>query len=117
MSFSWVPFYRELAGKVLEFEDRQDELLQFVLQMHQSGLLGETAKTLDVLDPFTFFSVLNVLGNERRIKACRFLAAEWDLSTQVPVDFNGVPEITPQNCWFFGYKADRAPDDISVVVK
>jgi hypothetical protein len=24
MSFSWVPFYRELAGRVLEFEDESE---------------------------------------------------------------------------------------------
>ena len=33
MSFSWVPFYRELAGKVLEFEDRQDELIAILREI------------------------------------------------------------------------------------
>ena len=117
MAFSWVPFYRELAGKVLEFEDKQDELLEVFAQMREKDFFGGTTKTMDAVDPFTFFAVLNVLGEERRSLACSEFALLWNMKTEVPTDFAGVPEITALNCWFFPYASARKDDDIAVLWK
>lgn len=66
MAFSWVPFYRELAERVLEFENRQDELLAVLREMQKEGLktvpldddLSPTERVpLQELEPFTFMEM------------------------------------------------------------
>jgi 5S rRNA maturation endonuclease (ribonuclease M5) len=38
MSFTWIPLYSEIARKVLEFENRQSELLGLLSQLRADGL-------------------------------------------------------------------------------
>ena len=122
MSFTWIPLYSEIAHKVLEFEDRQGELLGLLKELRAGGLRvillndrdanGEVTP-LTVIDPFTFFASFNrhnaVTGRQAilaRIKNA------WNLSAPVPDDFDGIPIANAQNSWAFAYLADRAPTDI-----
>ena len=36
--FSWVPIYAELADKILEYQDRQHELLDLIERLRSQGL-------------------------------------------------------------------------------
>ena len=45
MSFTWIPLYRAISRKVLEFENRQDELLAMIQEMRRHGL-----KTISLMD-------------------------------------------------------------------
>lgn len=63
--FPWVPLYRELAGKLLSFEERQGELIRIQRELRESGLKvialddkddkGRTVP-LAVIDPFSFIA-------------------------------------------------------------
>lgn len=68
MSFTWIPFYRELAIKILPFQDRQNELIEMLKEL-QAKLLpvvslddkdakGNTIPVSEI-DPFTFFANFN----------------------------------------------------------
>jgi hypothetical protein len=37
--FSWIPIYRELAAKVLQFEGNQSELVALIKSMKAKGLV------------------------------------------------------------------------------
>jgi len=67
MSFSWIPFYRELAMRLLEYESKQGELIAFLADLKKKGRkviplmdyanANQKGKTsLTEIDPFTFCS-------------------------------------------------------------
>ena len=65
--FTWIPLYKELAAKILDYRERQGDLIQIVREMESKDLpVISTAdkkegKTLplDEIDPFTFFACFN----------------------------------------------------------
>ncbi len=125
MRFTWIPLYAEIAHKVLEFENRQDDLLSLLGNLKADGLTvilltdrddAEHEIPLTEIDPFTFFASFNrhnsVTGRQAiltRIKDA------WHLASPVPDDFDGLPIANAQNSWAFAYKAKRKLDDISIL--
>lgn len=62
--FTWVPMYKELADKIIGYEDRQAELLQILKDLSKQGSkiislkdkgTGGAETELKEIDPFTFF--------------------------------------------------------------
>lgn len=126
MSFFWVPFYRELAGKVLEFEDRQDELIAILREMQGVGFKTISLKDFDAhnqeiklreIDPFTFCASWNRGGEKNRHELCQFLKEKWHMNADAPEDFDGIPNITPVASWFLSYERDRPKDDVASLWK
>lgn len=37
-SFTWVPLYREIAEKLLDWENRQSDLIALLEQLHKKAL-------------------------------------------------------------------------------
>ena len=122
MSFTWVPFYREVAARVLEYEDRQDELLALLREMGEKGLKPVLLNDRDdrdqlialaEIDPLTFFASWNRGSKDAHRRAiCEFLKAKWRLDAAIPADFDGIPTVNPQSSWFFAYQHTRKSDDI-----
>src|SRR6266480_2659088 len=123
--FTWLPIHAETARRVLDYEDRQADLLALLEQMEQAGLNiiptadyadKETPEKLKVIDPFTFFAVFNRnMTLENRIKNWRFVKEKWQLKADVPGDVHGIPTLHPQNAWFFSWAYRRQPEDISLL--
>ena len=68
MSFTWIPIYEEIARRILEFENRQDELLKLLRELRTEGLKVIQLNDRDAdgkviplaeIDPFTFFASFN----------------------------------------------------------
>jgi hypothetical protein len=66
--FTWIPIYEELADKLLDWEDKQKELIEFIEGLRERGLVvtsmtdrDETGSTflLNEIDPFTFMGIFN----------------------------------------------------------
>jgi 5-methylcytosine-specific restriction protein B len=123
LMFTWIPIYKELARKVLEFESRQAELLDLLREfagrgMKVGSLEDEDAEgrrvPLKEIDPFTFFATFNWHGRkpETRREILAALREAWQLAAPVPNDFDGVPLGNPQNLWLFAYQPKRDPGDI-----
>ncbi|NLD38445.1 MAG: EVE domain-containing protein [Desulfatiglans sp.] len=121
--FTWVETYGKLAEKLREYKDRQDELIAFMNEMRNEGIPiistddrypDGTQRTLDEIDPFTFFANFNRgIKTEHRIQIIRHLTAKWDLSCRIPSDFSGIPIVNNQHARFFTYKKERGLSDIS----
>lgn len=125
MNFSWVPFYRELAGKVLEFENRQDELLALLREMKKDNLyvvpleddISPTERVaFTEIDPFTFLANFSRTSDKEATKLCDWIRVKWNLTTPTPTDFDGRANVHPQGgaSWFFastqrGRKAQDIP--------
>ncbi|WP_052813159.1 AAA family ATPase [Desulfonatronum thioautotrophicum] len=120
--FTWKKIYRELAEKLLQYRDRQDELLSLSMEMLENGLrviefkdkneAGESIPLLEI-DPFTFFAHFNRgLTEKNRIKILSFLKTRLKLAAPVPSDFHGIPVANLQKAWFFAFAAKRKEEDI-----
>lgn len=109
---TWRPYFQELAHKLLEFEDRQPELVQ-ILRDTGVHIQHDEGEDLKVLDPFSFFSL--ILKHQSDASVLPFFAKIKErlaLQAPVPTDLNGVPWSNPMNAWFFAYKSRRQVDDL-----
>ena len=59
--FTWIPLYKEIADKLIEYENKQDELINIIKQLKKQGLptvsiidIDKSAKEkeLTAIDPF-----------------------------------------------------------------
>ncbi len=120
--FSWRPIHEETAIRLLEFENRQDELVALLEEMKSTGLnvipladKGGNAEQipLNEIDPMTFMAVFNRPNTPvKRFANWAFLKESWRLKSPVPRDVHGIPTISPQNAWFFPWKNRRLDSDI-----
>jgi 5-methylcytosine-specific restriction enzyme B len=123
MSFTWIPIYAEIARKVLEFENRQGELVALLRGFVERGLQVGPLDDKDAedhrfplpeIDPFTFFAMFNWQFHrpENRRAILSALREAWQLAAPVPEDFDGIPLGNRQNLWLFAYQHRRDPGDI-----
>lgn len=119
MSFTWVPYYKEFAEKLLQYQenrtnlcrliyDHEDELL--INYLHDEG--GKDDRFTDI-DPFTTFGIFNRgISKKNRASSAALFKRLLNISAEVPSDFDGVPLLNNQKSHFFGFRPDRKPDDI-----
>jgi len=120
--FTWVPLYRELAGKLVEWEDRQKELIDLLERLRADGYVitplndrdaNDTRFLMKEIDPFTFFGVFNRgIKDQHRIGILTELKEFFSLESGFPRDFDGIPILNNQRSWFVAYQARRKPDDV-----
>ena len=114
MAYTWIPFYRELAPKLLEYTPAQ--LIDFLTQANVSGLVDQDEQgnpiPLTDLDPFSFLSFLNKFGDARRIEMAVRVKDFFGLQTSAPTDYNGVPTAEARSVWWFGYGPKRKATDL-----
>lgn len=119
MSFTWVPYYKEFAEKLLQYQenraslcrliyDHEDELL--INYLHDEG--GKYDRFTDI-DPFTTFGIFNRgISKKNRASSAALFKRLLNISADVPSDFDGVPILNNQKSHFFGFRPDRKPGDI-----
>lgn len=119
MSFTWVPYYKEFAEKLLQYQenrtnlcrliyDHEDELL--INYLHDEG--GKDDRFTDI-DPFTTFGLFNRgISMKNRVSSAALFKRLLNISADVPSDFDGVPILNNQKSHFFGFRQDRKPGDI-----
>ena len=127
-NFTWIPFYKELARKLLEYKDKQSELIDFLEELHdQKGLViiptidydqNDHEIRLDEIDLFTFFGTFNRgIKDDMRFQLLSEMKVKFKLTTNIPTDLNGIPIFNNQKSRLFPYKKDRQPTDISLLWK
>jgi hypothetical protein len=121
-AFTWIPFYKELADKLLAYRDRQGELIAVLKQLKDRGLpiisltdkdkKGKTVP-LKAIDPFTFFSSFNRnIKDQKRRAILTVIKERLQLQAELPADFEGIPTVFPMMAWFFAWEYKRKADDI-----
>lgn len=116
MSFTWVPFYREVAARVLEYEDRQDELLAILCEIKAVGLPtisfveklpNNVVLPFAEIDPFTFISIFSSADIEDSKKKCLWLKDKWKLQSPDVEDFEGRVSAEAHNPGFWALDEDE----------
>lgn len=121
--FTWIPIYNEIARRLLDFEENQDELLSLLRRLGDEGIpvisTADRAQSdvpikLQEIDPFTFFSNFNRgTTSENRRRFLEALKQQWELQSPVPTDFDGLPVVNNMKSWFFPYAGDRKEGDVT----
>jgi 5-methylcytosine-specific restriction enzyme B len=114
--------YQELAKELSKWENRQDELINFLEELRAQGYVitplqdrdGEGARfLLQEIDPFTFFGVFNRrIGIEQRLSILARMKEHFHLTSDLPEDFDGVPLLNNMKSWFFSGQPSRHAGDV-----
>jgi 5-methylcytosine-specific restriction protein B len=123
--FTWIKIYKEIAAKLREYRDKQQELVSILTDMQKRGLptislMDKNAQgnqiPLSEIDPFTFFANFNRgIKTETRIEILKMLKDFWGLTSSIPGDFSGIPVVSNQQAWFIAYQKDRGEKDITLL--
>ena len=112
-SFTWIPFYTELAGKLLQYKTRREDLAKLIYSNFEKKeikfLHDYDGSDFKELDPFTVYSVFN-RSMKNRIGLTQRIKELFGLKAMVPVDFEGIPVQSPMNASYITYSEDRSPD-------
>ena len=121
--FTWIPIYKEIAERLLAYQNRQIDLIDCIKGLSQHGIPTisfddqnpkGSSIPLKEIDPFTFFSNFNrSITEANRIAILKELKSYFNLTSNIPEDFTGIPTVNSQSSWFFSYKYDRGDDDIN----
>ncbi len=122
MMFTWKPIYTELAKKLLEYRNHRHELIEILSDAKKQGLKvimlqDENPKgnkiPLEDIDPFTFFASFNKGSKADEVaKILQYMKDRFELKSDIPKDYSGIPTMIPMNTWFFSYAYMRGKDDI-----
>jgi 5-methylcytosine-specific restriction protein B len=120
--FSWVPFYEELADRLLAWRNRQGELIALLNRLRDEGHAVMQLTDIDPsgakvplteIDPFTFFAMFNRgITDANRVALVAALGAALEVRAAPPTVFAGIPVVNNQRTWFFRWARDRDPEDI-----
>lgn len=117
-SVDWMQFYMEFATKLLEYKNDRKSLLSFLEEIFDEIKMSNpfhesTGELLEDICPFTVFGSFNKgITNENRILIIQKIADTFDVESDIPTHFDGVPVVNNMSAWFFGYKTNRKDDDI-----
>ena len=119
MRFTWIPFYKEFAEKLLQFQSDRDSLLKLIYDNRAEFLAnylhdekGENDLCKDI-DPFTTFGIFNRgIREHNRIHSAELFKKLLNISANIPSDFVGIPILNNQKSHFFGFRKNREDDDI-----
>ena len=120
--YTWIPFYMEVADKLLAYRDRREELVkgihaiaagkEYATVLQDRSADGSRMPLTDIC-PFTVMALFNRgIRDENRTQIARELAHFLGVTEQVPTSFVAIPTVNNQSTWFFSYADKRKPDDI-----
>ena len=121
-NFTWMPIYQELAKKLMDWEDRQEQLISFLEELREQGYVITPLNDKDhdgarfllkEIDPFTFFGVFNRgIRHDQRIAILARIKQLFELKSDLPDDFDGLPILNNLKSWFFPYQMARDVNDM-----
>lgn len=124
-SFTWIPLYKELAGLLVDWEDRQAELIACLDKLRTDGIkvtpLNDKDKDgakflIKEIDPFTFLGSFNRQTRPKeRLAILTEVKKMLGASNPLPEDFNGIPVVNNQRSWFIAYQAKRGRGDVATL--
>lgn len=122
-NFSWIPIYQELADSLSGWRNRQSELISFLEGLRNEGYVVTPLNDKDndgarfllkEIDPFTFFGVFNRgIRQDQRIAILARMKQLFELKSDLPEDFSGLPILNNLKSWFFPNQIARNADDVS----
>ena len=116
--FSWIPFYTELAEKILTYKDKRKELTDIVYELGEvtDYLRDNESKKIKELHPFAIFGVFNRHQTDvNRKKICQHFKERLGLTSDIPNDFDGIPVLSPLRA-FWGLSDSQVESETEIDV-
>ena len=100
--FTWVPFVKEFAEKLLSYRDKREELLSifYGLGDELTHAYQEEGENITDITPFTVLGTLAVGKIERRTQFASYFKDKFGIKADVPTDYTGFPSLHPQRVMF-----------------
>lgn len=117
MTFTWIPFYKELAQKLLRYRDDRKPLIDWIYDNLQ-GYIGHLKDDSDGrrvadIDPFSVFSIFNRgITDKNRGVICTKLKESFGITASIPEDYNGIPIVNAMQSNFMAFEKDRKEGDV-----
>ena len=118
MTFTWIPFYKELSQKLLQFRNDRKPLIDWIYSNIDSNYIKHLKDAPDGrrvvdIDPFTVFAIINRgITYDKKKAICAKFKELLNISVPVPQEFSGVPEMNSQRTNFMAFEARRQDGDI-----
>ena len=116
---SWIPFYRELAEKLVSegWRERQGELVGMLRRLRGDGVamhpLVDNLTTQ--IDPFTVFAMFSrELGFENMVRVIEALKSEFEIESDPPKERPFIPYANNQSVGYFWAKAKTSVTKLNV---
>lgn len=119
VNFTWIPFYKEFANKLLEYQNNRPELINKIkdIFLRMSNLTLPTLErdnNIIDIDPFTVFGLFNKgITNNNRLELISLIKESFNINADIPKDFNGIPVLNNQKSTFYYFIGDRSDNDIN----
>lgn len=117
--FTWIPFYEEMARKLMGYKDQVDEngnhstLVEKIKSLNSEWIDFLRAKAVNGdfadIDPFTVFAIFNrSSGIERRCAILKSFKELFGVLAEIPKDFDGIPLANAQkSCFYYEQEKDE----------
>ena len=118
MAFTWIPFYKEFAQKLLQFRSNRKPLVDWIYGNIDGSLIkhfkdAPDGRRVPDTDPFTVMAIINRgITFEKKVELCKKFKSFLNISALVPQDFSGVPEVNNLLSNFMAFEVDRKDGDI-----
>ena len=118
MAFTWIPFYKEFAQKLLQFRSNRKPLVDWIYANLDSSYIkhlkdAPDGRRVPDVDPFTVMAIFNRgITDDKRIDICTRFKEYLKIAAPVPQDFSGIPVMNTQRSNFMAFEADREDEDI-----
>ena len=93
--FTWVETHKQLSQKLLEYRDKQEELIRIL----QEAGVRVPEPVENKIDPLSFYALIYKYGDIRRLAILQSLAQKFKIFS--PSDVKGIPSISGQKVLFF----------------
>lgn len=119
MRYTWISFYKEFAEKLMNYRNDRASLLSLIYENSDKLLakyLHDNKGVDDLLtdvDPFTVFGLFNRgIKSENRINSAKLFKKLFNINSEAPAVFVGIPIMNNRCSYFFGYRNQRKKEDI-----
>ena len=138
-NFSWISFNEELANKLLDYKDNRSDLVENVknafskanitllkLEMDYPKYIEycankgitpkDQSKYVDDIDPFSVFALINHRWTiENRISIARAYKNIFDIKSEVPDNFDGIPLAFNKSTLFYPFINKRVSNHFDIL--
>lgn len=106
--YTWVPFFRELSTKLLDYKNDRKALLELFYGLDEELVHAyrEKGEKLTDINPFDIIGTMAVGGLERRTRFAKYFKNVFSLESEIPSDYDGIPSLNAQKVMFL-YGSDK----------
>lgn len=117
MKYDWIDIYQEFANRLLDYKNNREELIRKLQEIYvelnlKYPLIDGDEIGKDVC-PFSVMGIFNKhISESNRISILSKIKEKFDLRSQVPTDFSGIPILNNMRSMFYHFTPNRKESDI-----